>query len=39
MLTRVNAAKLTHGIRGVFWHQGENDSGAGAPTGDWNYKS
>ena len=39
MLTRVKAAKLTHGIRGVFWHQGENDSGAGAPTGDWNYKS
>ncbi|MCX6878902.1 MAG: DUF2341 domain-containing protein [Verrucomicrobia bacterium] len=39
MLTRVTAAKLTHGIRGVFWHQGENDSGAGAPTGDWNYKS
>ncbi len=39
MLTRVRAAKLTHGIRGVFWHQGENDSGAGAPTGDWNYKS
>ncbi|MCX6879648.1 MAG: DUF2341 domain-containing protein [Verrucomicrobia bacterium] len=39
LLTRVTAAKLTHGIRGVFWHQGENDSGAGAPTGDWNYKS
>ncbi len=39
LLTRVTGAKLTHGIRGVFWHQGENDSGAGAPTGDWNYKS
>ncbi len=39
LLTRVTAARLTHGIRGVFWHQGENDSGAGAPTGDWNYKS
>jgi len=39
LLTRVSAAKLTHGIRGVFWHQGENDSGSGAPTGDWNYKS
>jgi hypothetical protein len=39
LLTRVTTAKLTHGIRGVFWHQGENDSGAGAPTGDWNYKS
>jgi len=39
LLTRVKAARLTHGIRGVLWHQGENDSGAGAPTGDWNYKS
>jgi hypothetical protein len=39
LLTRVTAARLTHGIRGVLWHQGENDSGAGAPTGDWNYRS
>lgn len=39
LLTRVAAAKLTHGIRGILWHQGENDSGAGAPTGDWNYRS
>ena len=39
LLTRVAAARLTHGIRGVLWHQGENDSGSGAPTGDWNHKS
>ena len=39
LLTRVSAARLTHGIRGVLWHQGENDSGSGAPTGDYNYKS
>jgi len=39
LLTRVTGARLTHGIRGAFWFQGENDSGAGAPTGDWNYKS
>jgi Concanavalin A-like lectin/glucanases superfamily/Domain of unknown function (DUF2341)/Carbohydrate esterase, sialic acid-specific acetylesterase len=39
LLSRVTAARLTHGIRGVLWHQGENDSGSGAPTGDWNYKS
>ncbi len=39
LLTRVTAARLTHGIRGAFWFQGENDSGSGAPTGDWNYKS
>lgn len=36
---RVVGAKLTHGIRGVFWHQGENNSGAAAPTGDYDYKS
>ncbi|MCF7732541.1 MAG: DUF2341 domain-containing protein [Akkermansiaceae bacterium] len=39
LLARVRAAKLTHGIRGVLWHQGENNSGAAAPTGDWDYKS
>ena len=39
LLTRVTAAKLTHGIRGVLWHQGENDQGSGAPTGDSNWKS
>jgi hypothetical protein len=39
LLTRVTAARLTHGIRGVFWHQGENDQGSGAPTGDYNWKS
>lgn len=25
LLNRVIAAKLTHGIRGVFWHEGESD--------------
>ncbi len=39
LLTRVTAAKLTHGIRGILWHQGENDQGSGAPTGDHNWKS
>jgi autotransporter-associated beta strand protein len=39
LLNRVMGAKLTHGIRGIFWHQGENNSGAAAPTGDWDYKS
>ena len=39
LLTRVTAARLTHGIRGIFWHQGENDQGSGAPTGDYNWKS
>ncbi len=39
LLERISAAKLTHGIRAVLWHQGENNSGAAAPTGDWDYKS
>lgn len=38
-LTRITAAHLTHGIRGVLWHQGENDSGSGAPDGRWDYES
>ena len=36
---RVIGGNLGYGIRGVFWHQGENNSGAAAPTGDWDYKS
>jgi len=36
---RVIGGNLSHGIRGVFWHQGENNSGAAAPTGDYDYKS
>ena len=39
LYNRVTGGKLTHGIRGVFWHQGENNSGAAAPTGDYDYKS
>ncbi len=39
LLNRVAGAKLTHGIRAVLWHQGENNSGAAAPTGDYDFKS
>jgi hypothetical protein len=39
LYNRVVGARLTHGIRGVFWHQGESNSGADSPTGDWDYKS
>ena len=39
LLNRVIGAKLTHGIRGIIWHQGESDSGANSPTGDFDYKS
>ena len=27
MLWRVRQARLTHGIRAIIWHQGENDQG------------
>ena len=33
LLWRVREAKLTHGIHGILWHQGENDQGADGPTG------
>ncbi len=39
LLKRVLGAKLTHGIRGIIWHQGENNSGSASPTGDYDYKS
>ena len=39
MLWRVQQAKLTHGIRGILWHQGENDQGSAAPTGDYGWKT
>ena len=31
LLRRVNKAGLSHGIRGILWHQGENDQGAAGP--------
>jgi len=31
LLNRVQQARLTHGIRGVLWHQGEADQGADGP--------
>ncbi|MCY3018282.1 MAG: DUF2341 domain-containing protein [Planctomycetota bacterium] len=39
MLGRVEQARLTHGIRGVLWHQGENNQGSASPTGDFDWKS
>lgn len=38
-LWRVQQAKLTHGIRAVIWHQGENDQGADGPTGGYGYET
>ncbi|WP_238397472.1 DUF2341 domain-containing protein [Anatilimnocola aggregata] len=39
LLWRVQQAKLTHGIRAVLWHQGENDQGADGPTGGFGWET
>ncbi len=39
MLWRVQEAKLTHGIRGILWHQGENDQGSDGPTGGYGWET
>ena len=39
LLTRVEGAKLTHGIRGIIWHQGENDQPAAGPSGGYGWES
>ena len=39
LLWRVRQAGLTHGIRGILWHQGENDQGADGPTGGYGFET
>ena len=39
LLWRVRQARLTHGIRGIFWHQGENDQGVDGPTGGFGWET
>ncbi|MFT5526993.1 MAG: hypothetical protein ACI9HK_004975, partial [Pirellulaceae bacterium] len=39
LLWRIKEAQLTHGIRGVIWHQGENDQGAAGPTGGYGWET
>lgn len=39
MLWRVREARLTHGLRAVIWHQGENDQGSDGPTGGYGWES
>ncbi|MBC7965524.1 MAG: DUF2341 domain-containing protein [Fuerstia sp.] len=39
LLWRIQQAKLTHGVRAVIWHQGENDQGADGPTGGYGYET
>ncbi len=39
LLWRAQQAGLTHGLRGVFWHQAENDQGADGPTGGFGWET
>ncbi|MCF7731581.1 MAG: DUF2341 domain-containing protein [Akkermansiaceae bacterium] len=39
LLWRVRQAKLTHGIRAVLWHQGENDQGSAGPDGGYGWET
>ncbi len=39
MLWRLEQARLTHGIRAVIWHQGENDQGSDGPTGGYGWET
>jgi hypothetical protein len=39
LLWRTRQARLTHGIRGVLWHQGENDQGSDGPTGGYGWET
>ena len=39
MLWRVQQARLTHGIRGILWHQGENDQGSAGPSGGFGWEA
>ena len=37
LLWRLRQAKLTHGVRAVLWHQGENDQGESGATGSFGW--
>jgi len=39
LLWRVREAGLTHAVRGILWHQGENDQGADGPTGGFGWET
>jgi hypothetical protein len=39
MLWRLRNARLTHGIRGVLWHQGEADQGLDGPDGGFGWET
>jgi hypothetical protein len=37
LLWRLQQAKITHGVRAVLWHQGENDQGEAGATGTFGW--
>ena len=37
LLWRLQQAQLTHGVRAVLWHQGENDQGESGATGTYGW--
>lgn len=39
MLWRIQQARLTHGIKAIIWHQGENDQGAAGPDGGYGWET
>jgi hypothetical protein len=39
LLNRIQRARLTHGIRGAFWHQGENNQGTQGATGGYGWET
>ena len=39
MLWRVQQAQMTHGIRGILWHQGESDQGLDGPDGGYGWET
>ncbi len=39
LLTRITQARLTHGIRGAFWHQGENDQESQGKSGGYGWEN
>ncbi len=38
-LWRARQARITHGIRGIVWHQGESDQGADGPSGAYGWET
>ena len=39
LLWRIKKAGLTHGIKGLFWYQGENDQGAAGDSGNYGWET